>query len=78
MREILEAFYNILFDDELGKYPRKDNLYQGFLSEDYDTEPQTRFCTASYFNILNDPESVKKTILGEELILKEDWVKIYK
>jgi outer membrane protein OmpA-like peptidoglycan-associated protein len=71
----LEAFYNILFDDELGKYPRKDNLYQGFLSEDYDTEPQTRFCTASYFNILNDPESVKKTILGEELILKEDWVK---
>ena len=49
---------------------------QGFLSEDYDTEPQTRFCTASlYLTILNDPESVKKTILGEELILKEDWVK---
>ena len=53
----------------------KDNLIKGFLSEEYDTEPQTRFCTMAYLPILNDPEFVKKTILGEELILKEDWVK---
>ena len=74
--EDLFAFYNLLFDDELGYYPPvKDNLDKGFLSEEYDTEPQTRFCTMAYSPILNDPEFVKKTILGEELILKEDWVK---
>ena len=29
----------------------------------------------AYSPILNNPEFVKKTILGEELILKEEWVK---
>ena len=70
----LQAFYDILFG-EFGQYPSKNNLYEGFLSQDYDTEPQTRFCTAAYLPILNDPEFVKNTILGEELIVKEDWVK---
>ncbi len=73
--EDLFIFYNLLFDDELGFYPPVDNLEKGFLSEEYDTEPQTRFCTMAYLPILNDPEFVKKTILGEELILKEEWVK---
>ena len=73
--EDLFVFYNLLFDDELGYYPPVDNLEKGFLSEEYDTEPQTRFCTMAYSPILNNPEFVKKTILGEELILKEEWVK---
>jgi len=73
--EDLFVFYNLLFDDELGFYPPVDNLEKGFLSEEYDTEPQTRFCTMAYLPILNNPEFVKKTILGEELILKEEWVK---
>jgi len=70
----LQAFYDILFG-EYGQYPKKDNLYKGFLSGDFDTEPQTRFCTIAYYSILENAEFVKNTILGEELSQKEDWVK---
>lgn len=70
----LQTFYDTLFG-ELGQLPPKENLYEGFLEGDYNTEPQTRFCTIAYLPILNNPENVKNTILGEELSQKEDWVK---
>jgi hypothetical protein len=50
--------------------------YSGFLSNDFDTEPQTRFCTLFYPLIMTDPESFKKQLLGEgELLEDQEWVK---
>ena len=70
----LQAFYDQIFEDG-GMLPPKDNLYSGFLSGEYDTEPQTRFCTIAYYDMLNDPEYIIERILGEELELKDDWVR---
>jgi outer membrane protein OmpA-like peptidoglycan-associated protein len=70
----LQAFYDQIFEDG-GMLPPKDNLYSGFLSGEYDTEPQTRFCTISYYDMLNDPEYIIGRILGEELKLKDEWVR---
>ena len=55
--------------------PPKNNLYRGFLSGDYDTEPQTRFCTIAFYDILYDPEYFIDRILGEELSVKDDWIR---
>lgn len=52
----------------------KDNFYEGFLTGDFDTEPQTRFCTVAYSHIINDPEGFANQILGEELKEKPEWV----
>ena len=70
----LQAFYDQIFEDG-GMLPPKDNLYSGFLSGEYDTEPQTRFCTIAYYDMLNDPEYIIQRILGEELEQKDDWVR---
>jgi outer membrane protein OmpA-like peptidoglycan-associated protein len=70
----LQAFYDEIFETN-GLLPKKDNLYKGFLSGEFDTEPQTRFCTISYGIMLEDPEYVIDRILGEELIQKEDWIR---
>lgn len=70
----LQAFYDEIFEDS-GLIPFKDNLYQGFLSGDFDTEPQTRFCTIAFEDIIKDPEAFKSTILGEELQNKNEWVR---
>ena len=70
----LQAFYDQIFEDG-GMLPPKDNLYKGFLSGDYDTEPQTRFCTIAFYDILYDPEYVIERILGDELSVKDDWIR---
>lgn len=69
----LQAFYDKIFDDS-GLLPTKENLYSGFLTGTFDTEPQTRFCTISYPFIMSDPEYFIDLILGEELIEKPEWV----
>ena len=70
----LQAFYDQIFEDG-GMLPPKNNLYRGFLSGDYDTEPQTRFCTIAFYDILYDPEYFIDRILGEELSVKDDWIR---
>lgn len=52
----------------------KENFYEGFLTGEFDTEPQTRFCTVSYLYVVNEPERFVNLILGDELKLKPEWV----
>ena len=69
----VQIFYNLIFD-ELGILPKRDNLYEGFLPNEYNTGAQTRFCTIAYITILNNPEYLKSKILGETLKDKPNWV----
>ena len=69
----LQAFYDEIFESN-GLLPQKDNLYEGFLSDGFNSEPQTRFCTIAYGIMIQDPEYLIDRILGEELIQKSDWV----
>jgi len=67
------------FEDEddnisYGLLPEKDNLYTDFLFPPYNTEPQTRFCTINFGFVINNPEELKRQILGEKLIEKAEWV----
>lgn len=69
----LQAFYDEIFEDN-GLLPEKNNLYKGFLSGSFDTEPQTRFCSIAFKAITSVPEYVINLILGEELSQKPEWV----
>jgi len=69
----LQDFYNSIFQST-GLIPEKNDLYTGFLSGDFNTPPQTRWCTISFPFMMLDPEEVKSMILGEELREKSDWV----
>jgi len=71
----LQFFYNRLFgvDNSSLLIDNKD-LYSEFLEGNFNTEPQTRFCTIAYKDILKEPENFIKKILGDELLLKPEWV----
>jgi len=59
---------------EFGILEKKNNLYEGFLPNGYNTEGQTRFCTIAYLTTLNAPEYLKSKVLGETLKDKPNWV----
>lgn len=69
----LQEFYDGIFED-VGLIPPKDNLYKGFLTGEFNTEPQTRFCTIAYKIMTTNPEYAINLILGEELSQKPEWV----
>ena len=69
----LQAFYDEIFEDT-GLLPNKTNLYKGFLSGIFDTEPQTRFCTITFGLMISDPEYIISRILNGQLSQKTEWV----
>jgi outer membrane protein OmpA-like peptidoglycan-associated protein len=69
----LQVFYDRMFG-EFGILEKKNNLYEGFLPNGYNTEGQTRFCTIAYLTTLNAPEYLKSKVLGETLKDKPNWV----
>ena len=49
-------------------------MYSGYLTGNFDTEAQTRFCTISYKTVLEDPEKLKEQLLKNGLSEKTEWV----
>lgn len=68
----LQLLYNKIFNN--GGLITNTDLYSNYLTGDFNTEEQTRFCTASYKTMLNEPEKIKETLLKNGLNEKNEWV----
>ena len=68
----LQLLYNKIFSS--AGLITNNNLYSGYLTGNFDTEAQTRFCTISYKTVLEDPEKLKEQLLKNGLSEKTEWV----
>jgi len=74
--EIIGVDLQILYNKIFGTNGLINNseLYSGYLTDSFNTEEQTRFCTVSYKLMLSDPEKIKETLLKNGLKDKSEWV----
>lgn len=68
----MQSFYDLLFKDN--SFVRNESFTSGYLTGTFDTPEQTRFCTAAYKDIIENPEQVKETLLSNGLKDNEQWV----